>query len=221
MERLKKIISREFKKLAQLPFDELSVAHTTQITSEMYERLLRANKKEYEDIVDDAIMYALVFLDSEQKQRYLDNPIKTTDYVEKVLKQYNPVTDYLYYKEAERKRLRLSEGILTAREYRKRDSFRQIIERNTNLWYTQTKQYAEDMADNTVITVWKRAGITKIAWITEEDDRVCETCDYLGHDKDGHIKLYDIDKVPPKPHYNCRCIKMPVVGDTILTPQGE
>ena len=219
--RLKKKISREFSKLYELPFDELSVANTTKITTELYERLTEANREEYEDIVDDAIDYALLFLDDKDRARYEKNKIVPKKYVEKVLKDYNPVTDYLYYKETERKRLRLEEGMLTAREYRKRDSFREIIRRSMNLWYTQSKQYAEDMADNTVIEVWGRAGIKYIAWITEEDAKVCDVCDYLGHEKDRSIKIYPIDRVPPKPHYNCRCIKLPVKGDKILTPQGE
>lgn len=202
-----------------MPFDELSMPHTTQITTEVYERLTEANREEYEDIVEDAIVYALLFLDDEDRESYLDNKIEPKKFVDKVLKEYNPVTDYLYEKETERKRLRLVEGIMTAREYRKRDSFRKIIDRSMNLWYTQTKQYAEDMADRTVIEVWKRAGITKIAWITEEDAKVCDICDYLGHNKDRTIRLYDIDKVPPKPHYNCRCIKLPVKDNAILTPR--
>lgn len=221
METLKGLIKKEFRRLLELPFDELSVAHTTQITTDMYDRLLKANKKEYEKIADDAIEYALAFLEEEELQRYLDNPIKVKEFTEQVLKKANPVTNYYYYKEADRKRLRLAEGMNIAKEYRQRPSFRQIIETNTNLWYTQTKQYAEDIADATVMEVWRRAGITKIAWITEEDERVCSICDYLGHDKHRNIKLYDLDKVPPKPHYNCRCIKLPVRVDKIITPKGE
>ena len=204
-----------------MPFDELSVRNTTKITVELYERLIEANKEEYEDIVEDAIEYALLFLDDEDRKLYFDNEIKPKKYVEKVLKDYNPVTDYLYYKEAERKRLRLAEGLLTAKEYRKRDTFRDVIHRSMNLWYTQSKQYAEDMADNTVLEVWRIAGITMIAWITEEDEKVCTVCDYLGHEKDRSIKLYPINQVPPKPHYNCRCIKLPVKGKKVLTPRGE
>lgn len=216
--RLKKQISREFSKLAILPFDELSVANTTKITVKMYERLIAQNRREYEDIVDDAIEYALLFLSDDDKRTYLENGIEPKRFVEEVLTDYNPVTDYLYYKEADRKRMRLAEGILTAKEFRDRNLLRRIIKTSMDLWYTQSKQYAEDMADRTVIEVWERAGITMIAWITEEDDRVCETCDYLGHEKDRTIKLYPIDRVPPKPHYNCRCIKLPVKADKILTP---
>lgn len=204
-----------------MPFDELSVRNTTKITTELYETLEKANKEEYEDIVEDAIEYALLFLDDDDRKLYFDNRIEPKEYVEKVLNDYNPVTDYLYYKEADRKRLRLAEGLLTAKEFRKRDTFRDVIHRSMNLWYTQSKQYAEDMADNTVIEVWRIAGITMIAWITEEDERVCSVCDYLGHEKDGSIRLYPIDKVPPKPHYNCRCIKLPVKANKVLTPRGE
>lgn len=204
-----------------MPFDELSVANTTKITVTLYERLIEANREEYEDIVEDAIVYALLFLDDEDRKEYLDNKIEPKKFVEQVLNEYNPVTDYLYYKEADRKRLRLAEGIQTTREFRKRDSFRKIIKTSMNLWYTQSKQYAEDMADRTVIEVWRRAGIEYIAWITEEDERVCTVCDYLGHEKDRSIKIYPIDRVPPKPHYRCRCIKLPVKANKVLTPRGE
>ena len=195
------------------------MSNTTKITTQMYERLTEANRKEYEDIVEDAIEFALLFLDDKELKEYLDNKIEPKKFVEQVLTSYNPVTDYLYYKETDRKRLRLVEGIQTAKEYRQRDSFRKIVERNMNLWYTQSKQYAEDMADKTVIAVWKRAGIDYVAWITEEDERVCETCDYLGHNKDGSIKIYKISMIPPKPHYRCRCLKLPVKDGKILTPK--
>lgn len=176
----------------------------------MYDRLLKANKKQYEDIVEDAILYALLFLSEDEKKQYLDNPIKPKEFVEQQLKAYNPVTDYLYYKEAERKRLRLAEAMLTAKEYKQRKSFRDIIEKNTNLWYTQSRQYAEDMAHNTVIAVWTKAGIKEVAWITEEDERVCSVCNYLGFTKNGAIRTYKIDSIPPKPHYRCRCKLVPV-----------
>jgi SPP1 gp7 family putative phage head morphogenesis protein len=136
--------------------------------------------------------------------------------VEKVLNEYNPVTGYLYDREAKRKEARLTEGMMAGKENDDRDFYRKTIETNTNLWYTQSKQYAEDIADNTVIEVWKEVGVKKIMWVTQEDERVCNECRPLDR------KIFDIDKVPAKPHYRCRCLKVPViVKEKVLTPTGE
>ena len=124
--------------------------------------------------------------------------------VDKVLSEYNPVTGYLYGRELKRKQERLVESMITAKKNNDRSFYRDSLRTNANLLYTQSKQYADDVADQTVIEVWKKVGIKKIQWITEKDEKVCSECRPLD------MKIFDIDKVPPKPHYNCRCKKRPI-----------
>lgn len=230
MKKIKETITRAYKRLIHLAFDEVTVLTADKIAKEVYVTFKKKNKKEYEDIAADAIEYALLYLwdmrdkygdnedfvfDKETEKRIRDK-LTPEKLVEKVLEEYNPVTGYLYERESERKQARLSEGMIAGKNNNDRDFYRKTIETNTNLWYTQSKQYAEDIADNTVIEVWKEVGVKKIRWVTQGDEKVCSECRPL----DG--KIFDIDKVPPKPHYRCRCLKVPViVKEKVLTPKGE
>ena len=188
----------------------------------------KENKKQYKKIADDAIEYALVYLEELQEiyggtdfffdkkeKAKIKEELTADKEVEKVIKSYNIVTGYLYDREQKRKQARLKEGMMAAKKAEDRDFYKKTIKTNTDLWYTQSKQYAEDIADNTVLDVFKAAGVTKIKWVTMRDEKVCKECGPL----DG--KLFDIDKVPPKPHYRCRCLKVPVVIKGINTDKGE
>jgi SPP1 gp7 family putative phage head morphogenesis protein len=43
------------------------------------------------------------------------------------------------------------------------------------------------------------AGIEEVEWVAEDDSRTCKIC------RERNGKVYKIDEIPPKPHYNCRC----------------
>ena len=172
------------------------------------------NKKEYKKICDDAIEYALIFLYEWERlyegtdffidRKEILKEINADDIVKEVLDEYNPVTGYKYDRETERKKARTAEGMVAGRNSDNRPFYVNILNRSRNLWFTQSKQYAEDIADQTTIKVWKRAGVKKVMWITERDEKVCEDCRPL----DGQI--FDIDDAPDKQHYNCRCMKVPL-----------
>ncbi len=49
------------------------------------------------------------------------------------------------------------------------------------------------------IDFWKRRGVKKVKWIASLGDRTCEKCKKLNG------KTFDIDKVPKRPHKDCRC----------------
>lgn len=136
-------------------------------------------------------------------------PITTDgEYVNGVLKQYNPVTGYLYYSEADRKRARLAEALIAAVLAGLRADYHRELKRFADLWYTQTLQYGENMVDTARIDTFKKNGIRRVKWQTEEDDKVCEEC----KERDG--KIYPIDNIPTKPHYRCRCWVVPVLEKT-------
>lgn len=201
--RLKKKIRCEFNYLSVLSFDELNVIRVRKETQEMFKRLLDFNSKEYKEIVSRARGYAIAFLNEEQKRQEASCKLECDSFVEYVLTTYNSVTGYLYKKEAERKRLRLSEEMLTAREFRDRKRYTDSLKRAANLWFTQSGQYAIDLEDKTVLNIWEKAGIKKVKWLAEDDHKTCEHCKSL----DG--KVFEIDKVPHKAHYYCRCIVIP------------
>ena len=126
-------------------------------------------------------------------------------YVDEVLGEYNPVTNYLYYPEAERKRSRLAEALITAVVVSSRADYHKQLRKFADLWHTQTKQYGEKMVDKARIDTFKKNGIKRVKWETKEDEKVCKEC----NERDG--KIYPIDKIPDKPHYNCRCWVVPLL----------
>lgn len=193
-------VEKEFRKLGIASFDELNAVKTKVITEELYEALKKFNKDWYVGIASSGMKYAVEQLKTGDIELYIDEDT----FVDYVLDMYNGVTGYLYHKEAERKRLRLYEEIMTAREYRDRGMLAKAIKKSKMLWLKQSGQYAIDIEDVAVLEVWKRLGIKKVRWNTRRDERVCNECER----RDG--KIYDINKVPIKPHYGDRCWLTPI-----------
>ena len=86
-----------------------------------------------------------------------------------------------------------------------RPEYHKELHKFADLWHTQTKQYAETMVDKTRVETFKKNGIRRVRWVTENDEKVCHIC----KERDG--KVYDIEKIPVKPHYYCRCWIKPVL----------
>jgi SPP1 gp7 family putative phage head morphogenesis protein len=194
----KKKLRTEFNRLGSMGFDELNVVNTRKVTQEMFDRLLAENEAMYlasaKKAYKDAAKSAKVAGYSGEEETEID-----ATWLETFLVGYNLVTGYLYGREADRKRLRLNEQILTAREYDSRQMFIDSLRRTANLWWTQTAQYGISVVDDAALTAYKDNGVEKVQWIAADDEKTCKVCG----SRDG--KIYDINKVPPKPHYGCRC----------------
>ncbi len=203
LKAVKKMIESEYAQLGAMGFDRLNVINTRKLTKAMFTRLIEKNEEVYLKVAKSAY--------SEGKKTATGMGYSGTDETEidgdwllTVLLAYNLVTGYLYDKEAERKRLRLNEQILTAREYEDAGMLRDSLRRGMNLWWTQTQQYGIDVVDEATIQAYLDAGVTRVRWITAADERTCEEC------KPRHNKIYDIRRVPAKTHYGCRCRLEPV-----------
>lgn len=203
LEQLKKLIRREFNRLGIFGFDELNVPRVTTETTELFERLMAENLRRYLQAAQKASADAKALV---LGAGYEDREIAIPDeaWVIAFLQSYNYVSGYLYEQEAERKRLRLAEQMLTAKEYQSRTQYNDSIRRTANLWWTQTSHYMLDAVDVAMLYVFKAMGVVQVKWITNIDGRECQTC----RDRNGQI--YDIDKVPPKAHRGCRCNWKPV-----------
>ena len=103
-----KRIRASFNHLGSMGFDELNVVNTRKATQKMYEGFLKDNEAIYLKVARDAYKRA----NTGKKKTEIDG-----EWLAGVLAAYNLVTGYLYYTEADRKRMRLNEQILTAREY--------------------------------------------------------------------------------------------------------
>ncbi len=201
---LKKKIQTEFNYLTVLSFDELNVIKLSDTLKNTYDSLGRFNHEHYVQIANEAHLFALSLLDDKERLKEAAKEFDTEDIVNYVIANYNIITGYLYRKETERKRLRLLEEMATGREFRDRQRYTKAIRRSANLWYTQSMQYAIDIEDRVLLNTFEKAGVKKVRWIAEHDEKTCEVCSK----RDG--KVYEINAIPNKTHYNCRCYVVPV-----------
>ena len=198
----KKRVRAEFNRIGVMGFDELNVANTRKTTQEMFDRLLEDNVSLYLKSAKNAYKKGVKSAESagyEGEEEEISEP-----WVVGLLAGYNLTTNYLYNKEAERKRLRLNEQILTAREYSDRQLFYNSLRRTANLWWTQTTQYGISAVDAAMLKAYKDMGVKRVQWIAADDEKTCPTCGARDN------KIYSINKIPPKPHYGCRCYVVPV-----------
>ena len=200
--KVKKKIRTEFNRLGAMGFDELNVLNTKKVTLQMFDRLLTAKEKAYLLAAVEAYKKAE---ESAEGAGFVGEETEIDlEWLTAVLLGYNLVTGYIYGREAERKRLRLNEQILTAREYDDRGAFNDSLRRSANLWWTQTLQYGIDVVDQATLQAYRDAGVEYVRWIAVQDERTCEECG------PRHMKIYRIDKAPAKTHYGCRCRLEPV-----------
>ena len=177
----------------------MNIADVRRHVHKLYKTVYKTIKNEflailnplYEEIYDEAV--ALGFSGD---LRDLDEA-----WIEEFFLEYNPVTKYVFANEIGRKESRLFEA-LVANSLEKLSSYA-YAER---LMVTQAKQYAVDLEDAVVKTVYKDLGVQKVMWHAEHDHRTCGVCSEM----DGEI--YDLNDVPPKQHYQCRCWITPVKG---------
>lgn len=109
------------------------------------------------------------------------------------LEAYDPVTKYVFTHEADRKRARLIEAMIA------RGMAAAEVDSAMRAWSLMSTQYAVEITDEANLQALKDSGEQEVVWMTEPDDRRCKEC----LKRDGQV--YDIDKVPPKPHIGCRC----------------
>ena len=121
------------------------------------------------------------------------------------LNAYDPITKYVYVGEQERKRTRLIEALIATRSPEEVDLAMRI-------WARQTTQACIEITDKAAYKAYEDMGIDRVVWETEKDLRVCEVC----RNRDG--KVYELKRVPKKPHYNCRCWLRPFVEGENIWP---
>lgn len=206
LEQLKKAIRREFNRLGVLGFDELNAPRVTHETTALFDRMKEENRKRFLEAARKAYADAVALAIAAGYRDPGHNKIDEA-WLIALLGAYNFVSGYLYKSEAERKRLRLAEQMLTAREYLNRVLYNDSLRRAANLWWSQTSHYMLDSVDHATLEGYKDCGVERVKWHTRIDGRECAVC------RERHGKIYDIEDVPPKAHRNCRCYWVPVPKD--------
>lgn len=159
----------------------------------MYSELEQQAKTEYLKLAKSRYRD---FVDEEE-----ETPI-TAAWIAGLLSSYDAVTKYVFTHEVERKRARMAEAVIASEG----NASPELL-RARNLWTKQVGQYAITVEDSAVIEAYKALGVEKVRWIANIDGRECEIC------RRRHKKVYRLNAVPAKPHYNCRCYIIPVESD--------
>lgn len=191
-EYIQKQYVREFAKYSNIAnFDAINVIKKSK---KLYEWLDKVTREAF------LMMANLVYKDEANEDGDLAEA-----WLSGVLDEYDPVTKYVYSNEWERKRQMFAEGIISSVNIKDKND-----ERNKSMRYLarQATQYTITIADKAQLEAFKANGVKKVRWDSENDTRVCEEC----HRRHG--KVYAIDKIPPKPHYGCRCHLIPIVEES-------
>lgn len=191
-EYIQKQYVREFSKYSNIAnFDAINVIKKSK---KLYEWLDKVTREAF------LMMAKLIYKDEANEDGDLAEA-----WLSGVLDEYDPVTKYVYSNEWERKRQMFAEGIIASETVKDKN-----YERNKSMRYLarQATQYTITIADKAQLEAFKANGVKKVRWDSENDTRVCEEC----HSRNG--KVYAIDKIPPKPHYGCRCHLIPIVEDS-------
>lgn len=194
---VKEKIRQEFRRLTLAPFDQLTVVGTKQLTERVFREVDRLNRRHWAALCE--WVYEWVYV------QYGDNPPDRdwTKVVDDWLKGYDPVTRYRYDTEAERKRLRLAEGVLTAREQADRKMLDEVVKTAAGLLLSQSLQAGLDIMGEIQAEAYEEAGEgldELLLYHSCQDERVCEECEA----DDGKVfRKKDAPKIPR--HYRCRC----------------
>ena len=189
---------RLYRKLKLLDFDELNVVN--QAVS-VYRQADRLAKKAYLDIAIFAYLFGLAETALAGFEADIPDATETPidkDWIQDMLMEADSVTLYEYMPEWERKRQRLIEALAATNKPN------QEIDKALKYVFQQVSHYADKATVKAVIQAFKDAGVKKVKWITEKDNRVCDICKPL----DG--KVFDIDKIIIPAHWRCRCRIEPV-----------
>lgn len=176
------------KKKILLKIDELNVFNCC---TALYENLYNDAVSAYTELAE--MVYEDSLLVKKKKDEEEDAEYWLAWLMENVLDVPDEVTKYIFTKEVDRKRDRTIEAVNASSD--------KSTELNKALRYftLQTTQYADNITDKVRIKAFTDSGVKKVVWHTMMDSRVCNDCEPL----DGQV--FDIDKVPPKQHYRCRC----------------
>lgn len=191
------------KRLNLLLFDELSVV--TEVKT-LYERLDADNKEVFlalaKTVYANAYKLAVLRRNAAKIKRDAEEQEEVEEITEfwllDFLDSYSPVTKYRYTSEIVRKREYTTEAVNSVTDKSAE------MKRGLLIWSRFAREYCDLVTDAATLKAYKDAGVKRVRWETEEDDRVCQYCRPL----DGEV--FDIDKVPPKQHLNCRCILLSV-----------
>lgn len=175
----------------------MNIVQTKKHIHKLYNSIYKTVKQEFLKIINE--IYQVIY--DEAVAMGFDGDIRNLDeaWVEEFFDLYNPVTKYVFSNEIDRKESRLFEA-LVSNELERLKSYAYAERLITN----QIEQYAIDLEDTIAKVVYEDTNVKKVMWNAEIDHKTCGVCAEL----DGQI--FELNNVPPKQHYRCRCWITPV-----------
>ena len=175
----------------------MNIIQTKKHVNKLYKKVFKIIKQEFLAVAND--IYAEVA--DEAIELGFDGDLGDIDegWIEDFLKEYSPVTKYVFTNELERKFSRLFEALIADLEKRL-ESYKSA----ENSILKQIKQNGIEFEDKIAEETYKKFGVIKVQWVAEDDGKTCGVCNEL----DGEI--FDLEDAPPKQHINCRCVLRPV-----------
>lgn len=171
-------------------------------------RLMRFNELNLLTAQDEV---GKLFLKIQQMyQDFFDNVLEEfdlpKDFLAKHLDEFNPTMMYAFLNEMERKQSRYADSIWGLSQEDKRLTYSlnhwKAMNNMTATAGNVSRQIIEEAIDlerYATLDAWAEEGVEEVMWVTAGDEKVCEECGPL----DG--KVFKIDEVPERPHWNCRC----------------
>lgn len=194
---------KEFRRLRlTLPFDEINAMTAKARVDRLYALLDGEARKMFLRIAKAAYEEAY----AEAAEGGVPESGLSEDWIDDFLLEYDPITKYVYSHEVDRKRARFFESIVSDAAARNRLGLSLDFRTAGSLWQKQIAQYAANAEDRAALQAYRDADARRVRWITEMDGRQCPVCEKRNR------RIYPIDDIPPKPHYRCRCITIPVPG---------
>lgn len=167
-------------------FDELNVLKTVR---ELYEDLDKDNRA--------ALLALAQAIYSETAPHGEKEPDKK--WLLALLSEPSATTGYAYTSEVGRKQDYLIENLtaLTDRD--------KSLRKAMSYWARMSAQYADDITGEAMLKAFRDAGVERVRWKTQPDERVCAICGKRRN------RIYPINRIPDRPHWGCRCWWEPVV----------
>lgn len=187
---------KAFDRLRLMKKDEVNLIREVK---SVYRKSAKEARAHYYEIAVEAYIVACIqaHMTNAEATRIVDKKIDL-DWVDEMLEETDFVTLYRFDNEVERKAQRLAEALSAT------DRWNDEIDKALRYWTLQVGQYAINAVDRARLQAFKYAGVKRVRWNTEKDERVCNECNAL----DG--KVFDIDDAPAKMHLRCRCWYSPV-----------
>jgi len=190
--RILKLAAEAKQRMMQFKFDELNVMDTMRV---LYLDIDKDCRRTFKKLYHDRFTEMWLFLkDKQPDEDELDELLELE--LERLFEDVDEQTHYIWSTELNRKRDKATEAIWASPSKLQKQL---EVDKGIRWVSQQIGFYMDIVSDKAAFAALKEAGVDLVMWNAQEDTRVCKTCERL----DGEI--FELDRIPEKPHLRCRC----------------